>query len=171
MQSPASAAMSTGSPRPVAASLRASISRPAIRRSQRSTVSRTASPIARSSSVLASGSASVTSISVRMIASGVRSSCEALATKCRWLANAASRRAEHPVERVGQLAQLVSRPVERDPLAEVLARHAAGGGGDLAQRTQRAAGQQLTRSPTEAIVIASSAPRYSSSSVVQRARR
>ena len=77
-----------------------------------------------------------------MIASGVRSSCEALATKCRWLAKRVVEPHEHPVERVGQLLELVGGALERDPLAEVLARDAARGGGDLAQRPERAPGEQ-----------------------------
>ena len=49
---------------------------------------------------------------------------------------------EHSVKRVGQLLELVSGAVQRDPLAQVLARDAARGGGDLAQRRQRSPGQQ-----------------------------
>ena len=52
---------------------------------------------------------------------------------------------EHPVEGVGQLLELVRRPAERDPLAQVLPRHAPGRPGDPPQRAQGAAGQQPPR--------------------------
>ena len=48
---------------------------------------------------------------------------------------------EHPVERVGQLLELIGGPVQGDPLPQVLPRDPPRGSGDLAERTQRPAGQ------------------------------
>ena len=107
-------------------------------RSMRSFVSRTTTAIWRRSRSRASGSESVTSSSVRTIASGVRSSCEALATKRRWLSKAPSRRAEHRVEDVGELAQLVARAPEPDALVQGALRDRARGGRDPRDRPQRA---------------------------------
>ena len=76
------------------------------------------------------------------MASGVRSSWEALATKRRWPSNAASSRAEHVVERVGQLTELVPRAGQADPLVQVAVGDPAGGRGDLLERPQRPAGDQ-----------------------------
>ena len=50
--------------------------------------------------------------------------------------------AEHAVEGVGELAELVGGPRQVDPLAEVLARDAPCRGGDLAQGRERASGEQ-----------------------------
>jgi hypothetical protein len=57
--------------------------------------------------------------------------------------------AEHPVECVRQLLQLVCRPRERDPLSEVLPGHAAGRGGDLAQWPQRPSGKPPARADSD----------------------
>ena len=52
---------------------------------------------------------------------------------------------EHRVEGVGQLAQLVARPVERDARVERAVGDRARGGGDAADRAQRAAGHHPAR--------------------------
>ena len=50
---------------------------------------------------------------------------------------------EHPVDGVGQVAQLVARSVHRDPLVESLLGDALRQPGHLAQRRERAAGHQV----------------------------
>ena len=156
--SSASTATSSGSRGPVPRSLRASVSSASISASARSAAWRTSTAIASSCAGVRPGLASVTSIAVRITVSGVRSSCEALATKRRWLAKAASSRAEHGVEGVRQFLQLVVGPGQRDPLAQVLLRGPARRRGDGVHRPQRPARRRSSRARSRPRAIAASAP-------------
>ena len=95
---------------------------------------------ARSSGVVSS-CASTASTLAWMTASGLRSSCEASSTSWRCADERRVEPAEHVVDGVGQVAQLVVRAVERDPPGQVGGGDLLRGRGDPPYRPQRPAGQ------------------------------
>ena len=111
-------ARSSGSRRGSACWLRASTISESSSTCVRSAASSTAPPMWRRSGTSASGSASATSTSARMTVSGVRSSWRGVGDEAALAVERAGEPVEHPVDGVGELAQLVVRALHRDPLVQ-----------------------------------------------------